>query len=171
MKYMVNGTKTQPAGTLAGKVGASLVNVQAVRISADGKQVGVVAGGGWADVDRKRHYSVPLYSTADMQTQLGELETGAFPCGCAVHPVLPLVFACNGNDGSIFNAKSYVQVEKFSAPRKVPGAAVPSVLAFVGKGQKLAWGVTSGDTGTLVFYDLKLTKDQQAELDKAYSGK
>ena len=23
--------------------------------------VGVIAGGGWTDVDRKRHYGVPLY--------------------------------------------------------------------------------------------------------------
>jgi len=169
MKYTVDGTKLKAVGTLQGKVRASLPNVQAVRISADGKQVGVVAGGGWADVDRKRHYSVPLYSTADMQSQLGELETGAYPSGCAIHPVLPLMFACTGKEGSVFNAKSYAPGAKFNAPREVAGAAAPSVLAFVAKGQKLAWGTSDANTGVLKFYDLELTKDQRAELNKAFS--
>jgi hypothetical protein len=171
MKYTVDGTKLQPAGTLQGKVGASLINVQGMMISADGKQVGVVAGGGWADVDRKRHYSVPLYSTADMQSQLGELETGAFPSGCAIHPVLPLMFACTGKEGSVFSAKSYAPGQKFTAPREILGAGAPSVLAFVGKGQKLAWGTSKGDSGVLKFYDLELTKEQQAEVNKAFPAK
>ena len=102
MKYTVDGTKLQLAGTLQGKVGASLPNVQAAQDSADGKLVGVVAGGGWADVDRKQHYGVPLYGTADMTSQLGDLETGAYPSGCIFHPVLPLVFACTGKQGSVF---------------------------------------------------------------------
>jgi hypothetical protein len=173
MKYTVAGTKLQAAGTLQGKVGASLINVQGVRISADGKQVGVVAGGGWSDVDRKRHYSVPLYSTADMTSQLGELETGAFPSGCAIHPVLPLMFACTGKDGSVFSAKSYAAGEKFSAPRETHGAGSPSVLAFVAQGRKLAWGTSDAKSGVgvLRFYDLELTKDQQAELNKAFPSK
>jgi len=171
MKYTVEGTKLVSAGTLVGKVGASLPNVQAVRISADGKQVGVVAGGGWADVDRKRHYSVPMYSTDDMLSQLGELETGAYPCGCAIHPVLPLIFACNGKDGSVFHAKSYAAGQQFTAPRETLGAGAPSVLAFVGKGTKLAWGTSDANSGMLRFYDLELTKDQQAELNKAFPSK
>jgi hypothetical protein len=171
MKYTVDGTKLVAGGTLAGKVGTSLVNVQAVRVSADGKQVGVVAGGGWAEADRKKHYSVPLYDVEDMKTQLGELETGAFPCGCAVHPVLPLIFACNGKEGSVFSAKSYAPGQKIASPLETPGAAAPSVLAFVAKGKKLAWGTTNGEKGVLKFYDLELKKEQQEELDKAFPGK
>src|SRR5207247_1356141 len=105
MKYTVAGTSLQLTGTLQGKVGASLQNVQGVQISTDGKLVGVVAGGGWTDVDRKRHYGVPLYNTADMASQVGDLECGAYPSGCAFHPVLPLVFACTGKQGSVFSAK------------------------------------------------------------------
>jgi hypothetical protein len=44
-------------------------------------------------------------------------------------------------------------------------------LAFVGKGQKLAWGTSNGDAGVLKLYDLQLTKDQQAEATKAFSAK
>jgi hypothetical protein len=167
MKFNLDGKELQPAGTLQGKVGGSLQNVQAVRVSGDGKLVGVVAGGGWMDVDRKRHYGIPLYSTADMATQVGDLETGAYPSGCTFHPVLPIVFACTGKEGQVFSAKSFAPNQKIMAPRE--GATV--VLAFVSRGQKLAWGISTGTTSTLKFFDLELTDEQRAELDKVFSGK
>ncbi len=154
-KYTINGTKLVRGETFR-SLRASLINVKGVQITADGKAFGVVAGGGWADMDRKKHYSIPLYSTADMKSQLGELETGPYPSGFAVHPDLPLLFACTGKEGSVFNAKSYVPVEKFAAPLANAGAAPPSVLAFVANGRKLAYGTSSGTNGVLTFYDLKL---------------
>ncbi len=169
MKYLVDGMKLQLTGTLQGKTGGSLQNVQGVQISSDGKLVGVIAGGGWADVDRKRHYGVPLYSTADMQSQVGDLETGAYPSGCTFHPDLPLVFACTGKHGYIFSAKSFAPGQKIDSPRD--GAA--TVLTFVSKGRKLAWGSSDAraNTGVLKFFELDLTQDQEALLKKAYSGK
>ena len=166
-KYEVQGADLKATGLFYRSLRASLINVQGLGVSPDGKAVGVVAGGGWTDEDRKRHYGIPLYTTEDMKSQLGELETGAYPSGFTAHPVLPLMFGCTGKEGAVFNAKSYAAVQKLTAPRE--GGAV--VLAFVAKGQKLAWGTTSGELGTLKLYDLKLTKDQQAELTKAYSGK
>jgi hypothetical protein len=153
-KYGIDGTKLNRGETFR-SLRASLINVQGIKITSDGKAFGVVAGGGWSDTDRKRHYSVPLYGTEDLKSQLGELETGAYPCGFAVHPDLPLLFACTGKEGSVFNAKSLAPVEKFTAPRESIGAASPSVLAFVAKGQKLAWGTSNADSGVLKFYDLK----------------
>ncbi len=153
-KYTISGTKLTRGETFR-SLGASLINVQGLQITPDGAAFGVVAGGGWADKDRKRHYSVPLYSTEDMKSQVGELETGAYPCGFAIHPSQPLVFACTGKEGSVFNAKSYAPIEKISSPRETPGAGSPSVLAFVAKGTKLAWGTTSGDAGVLKFVDIK----------------
>jgi hypothetical protein len=170
-KYKVDGAKLVETGTFFRSLRASLINVQAIGLSADGKQFGVVAGGGWADQERKRHYSVPFYDTDDMKSQLGEAETGAYPCGMATHPVLPLIFACNGKEGVVFSAKSYVAGQKLNAPRETHGSAAPSVLAFVGKGQKVAWGVSNADSGELKIYDLELTKDQQEELKKALSEK
>src|SRR5262249_17253721 len=154
--YKVDGANLTNTGAFFRSLRASLINVQAIGISADGKQFGVVAGGGWADLERKRHYSVPLYSTDDMKSQLGEMETGAYPCGMAAHPVLPLMFACNGNQGAVFSTKSYAGSQKFTAPQETRGAAAPNVLAFVGRGQKLAWGTSSGDAGVLKLYDLEL---------------
>jgi hypothetical protein len=168
-RYKVDGTKLTKTDGFFRSLKASLINVQGMAVSRDGKAFGVVAGGGWSDQDRKRHYGVPIYSTDDMKSQLGELETGAFPCGMAVHPALPLMFACNGDSGSVFSAKSYSAGQKLTAPSQTKGTAVPAVLVFVGKGKKLAWGANNGDEGTLKFYDLKLTADQETELKKAYA--
>jgi hypothetical protein len=153
-KYTIDGAKLSRGATFR-SLRASLINVQGVQITGDGKAFGVVAGGGWADAERKRHYSVPLYSTEDMKSQLGELETGAYPSGFAADADQPLLFACTGQKGSLFDAKSYVPGEKFSAPTEKPGAANPAVLAFVAKGRKLAWGTSGPDSGVLKFYDVK----------------
>jgi hypothetical protein len=158
MKYAVKDTKLTAEKESFRSLRASLINVQSVQITADGKAFGVVAGGGWADQERKKHYGVPLYSTEDMKSQLGELETGAYPSGFAVHPDEPYLFACNGKEGSLFKAKGFVSVQKFAAPKEEAGATTPSVLAFVAKGKKLAWGSTSGDTGVLKLYDVNPSK-------------
>jgi hypothetical protein len=153
-KYTIDGKKLARGETFR-SLRASLINVQGVQITGDGKAFGVVAGGGWADAERKRHYSVPLYSTEDMKSQVGELETGAYPSGFAVDADQPLLFACTAQNGSLFDAKSYVKGEKLSAPLGKSGAANPAVLAFVAKGRKLAWGTSGPDAGVLKFYDVK----------------
>jgi hypothetical protein len=172
-KYKLDGVKLTKTdiSSFFRRLRASLIKVQAIGISADGKQFGVVAQSGWADLDKKRHFSAPFYSTEDMKSQLGEMETGQFPCGMAVHPVLPLMFACSGKEGTVYNAKSYAPGQKFTAPLETKGDEMPSVLAFVGKGQKLAWGVSGPDAGVLKLYDLQLTAEQKAEVTKAFSGK
>ncbi len=157
-KYAVKDTKLTAEKDFFRSLGASLINVQSVQISADGKAFGVVAGAGWADKDRKRHYAIPLYSTEDMKSQVGELETGPYPSGFTVHPDEPFMFACTGKEGSIFSAKSFESVQKIAAPKEVNGATTPSVLTFVAKGKKLAWGTTTGDNGVLTLYDVKLPK-------------
>jgi hypothetical protein len=78
-KYAVNGMDFVTTDHFFRSLRASLINVQGMGVTGGGKTFGVVAGGGWADLERKRHYSVPLYSTDDMKSQLGELETGAIP--------------------------------------------------------------------------------------------
>ena len=155
-KYAVDGAKLTKQPESFRSLRASLINVQGLQVAGDGKSFGVVAGGGWADQERKRHYGVPIYSTDDMKSQLGELETGAYPSGFLPHPDAPLLFASNGKEGSIYNAKSYAPLQKFPAPKEAIGATPPIVLAFVGKGKKLAWGSNAGDTGVLKIYDVKL---------------
>jgi hypothetical protein len=154
-KYAVSGTKLTRDPAAFRSLRASLINVQGLGVSGDGQAFGVVAGGGWSDQDRKRHYGVPLYSTEDMKSQLGELETGAFPCGFLAHPDEPLLFACNGKEGQLFKAKGYASVQKFAAPKEELAAVPTAVLVFVAKGKKLAWGNNSGDAGVLKLYDVK----------------
>jgi len=158
-KYEVDGTKLTRTKESFRSLGASLINVQGLQVFGDGKSFGVVAGGGWSDQERKRHYGVPIYSTDDMKSQLGELETGAYPSGFLPHPEEPVVFASNGKQGSIYSAKSYASLQKIPAHKAVIGAGVPVVLAFVGKGKKLAWGVNTGpEAGLLKIYDVELPK-------------
>jgi len=157
-KYAVKNTKLTKEKDFFRSLRASLINVQGLQVTGDGKAFGVVAGGGWADQEKKRHYGVPLYSTEDMKSQLGELETGAYPSGFIAHPGEPLLFACTGKEGATFKAKAYTSVHKFAAPREQPGAAPPVVLAFVAKGKKLAWGNNSRDSGVLKLYDVNLPK-------------
>lgn len=167
-KSAINGMNLARSDIFFRSLRASLINVQGMGITPDGKSFGVVAGGGWSEQSGRRHYSVPLYSVEDMKSQVGELETGAYPGGMATHPVLPLVFACNGGQGAVFNAKTFVAGQKIDAPKGIEGPNAPSVLAFVGKGQKLAWGRANPDSGMLKIYGLQLTDDQKAALAKAY---
>jgi hypothetical protein len=90
-----------------------------------------------------------------MKSQLGELETGAYPSAFIGHPDEPLLFACSGKEGAIFKDKAYTSVQKFAAPKEAAGAGPPSVLVFVAMGKKLAWGNNSGDSGVLKLYDIK----------------
>jgi hypothetical protein len=170
MKYTVDGTKLKRVATLEGKTGASLINVKSVRVGYEGKLVGVVAGGGWADVDKKRHYGIPMYDATDMKTQNGDLDTGAYPSGCAFHPVLPLVFASTDKAGAIFSAKSLAPGQKVTGPAH----GTITVAAFVGRGQKLAWGASefgAKDKGVLKFIKLELTREQEDDLKKAFPDK
>jgi hypothetical protein len=169
MKYTVDGTKLKHVATLQGKTGASLINVRAVRVGYEGKLAGVVAGGGWADVDRKRHYGVPMYDADDMKTQLGDLETGPYPSACTFHPALPLVFASTDKAGAIYNAKGLLPGQKVTAP----GNGTLNVAAFVGQGQKLALGSSDAgkDKGVLKLIKLELTKEQEDDLKKTFPSK
>jgi hypothetical protein len=155
-KYAVDGAKLTKKPEYFRSLRASLINVQGMQVAGDGKSFGVVAGGGWADQERKRHYGVPIYGTDDMKSQLGELETGAYPSGFLPHPNAPVLFACNGKEGAIYNAKTYASLQKIPAPKAGAGANPPIVLAFVGKGKKLAWGSNAGDAGVLKIYDVNL---------------
>jgi hypothetical protein len=163
-QYKVEGTKLKYTEKSFRSLKASLINVQGLAVSMDGKAFGVVAGGGWTDQDRKKRYGIPIYGTDDMKSQLGDLDTGAYPAGVAVHPVLPLMFGCNGKEGAVFNAKSFVGGQKIAAGKE----GTPVVLAFVARGQKLAYGTTGG---VLKLVDLELNNDQKMQLSKAYAGK
>jgi outer membrane protein assembly factor BamB len=163
-QYKVDGTKLKYTEKSFRSLKASLINVQGLAVSMDGKAFGVVAGGGWTDQDRKKRYGIPIYSTDDMKSQLGDLDTGAYPAGIAVHPVLPLLFGCNGKEGSVFNAKSFTAGQKIVAGKE----GAPVVLAFVSRGQKLAYGTTGG---VLKLVDLELNNDQKMQLNKAYASK
>src|SRR5208282_5236368 len=58
IKYKIDGQKLKPDGAIQK---ASAGNVYSVHLSADGKQVGIVDGGGYDEANTgKRHYVVPI---------------------------------------------------------------------------------------------------------------
>src|SRR5262249_20338397 len=101
-KLEIDGSKLKPAGVIQR---ASAGNVYSVHLSPDGKQVGIVDGGGYDEANtRKRHYMVPVYSTADMKTMLGELEPNGTT---AFHPVLPLAAVGKADGVNLVNTKTF----------------------------------------------------------------
>jgi hypothetical protein len=146
-KYVVDGKELKSGENMPG----AGVNISGLAVSPDGQQVAVVAGGGYVEQgSRKRHYSVPVYSTSELKTMLGEMETTPYPSGVAYHPTQPLAAAMNGGSGSLFNTKSFAGTKKIEAAK----AGTVTVLAFVGKGKKLAIGTTNGDVSTVTFMEI-----------------
>ncbi len=161
-KDEVDGLSTRRVG---GKEGVVNPNLWGVYVSPDGKTVGVSAGGGFDEGSGKRHYAIPIYDTGDMQTMLGEIAPHA---RLAYHPVLPLAAAIGApfpDSYQIINTKTYANISKHEYGK----SDFSTILAFVGKGRKVAVGGSSGGSTTLRFFDLTLTKDQEAMLDKAFS--
>jgi hypothetical protein len=147
-------------------------NLYAVFVTSDGKQVGASAGGGYDEAGtRKRHYAIPMYSTADMKTMLGEIA----PNGLVVaHPVLPLALIVQKNtppntEGTYYlaNTKTYGEASKNAVGKKGGDA---TVLGFGGKGKKVIYGLDTGKGMTsLQILDLKLTKDEEEAVEKAFA--
>jgi DNA-binding beta-propeller fold protein YncE len=146
-KYTIDGKDLKQSDDLQ----RPAVNPKGVLISPDGQQVAVLAGGGYDEAgSRRRHYAVPIYSTSELKTMLGEMETGPFPSAIAYHPTQPLAAAVKGDGGSLFDTKSFAAKKKLQAPK----AGEPTVLAFGGNGKKLIYGTTNGDVTILAFQDL-----------------
>ncbi len=154
----------------------SAINAHAIAVSADGKKVAIAGGGGIdSPVDHKRSYAVPVYSAANLENMVGQIDTGPYPNNVAFHPVLNLGAAENAmGDALVFKSTSLVTAQTLKVPASHVG---PTLLAFGGEGTKLIYGVGAGGPGApkgtpakLEFIPLQLTEQQKSELKKAYAG-
>jgi hypothetical protein len=169
VKFTVTDSGVRLDSTMQNACGT---NLYAIFVTADGKQVGVSAGAGYDESgSRKRHYAIPMYSTADIKTMLGEVAPNGM---VAAHPVLPLAVVVRMNtppnsEGTyhIVNTKTYAEVSKNPVGKK---GGNPTVLAFGGKGKKAIYGLETGKgVTTLLVLDLKLTKDEEEAVEKAFA--
>ena len=178
LKYAVNGTSLQAVS--ANENAAD--NGHVLRVSADGKKVGIVGGGGYrppADAAAGANfaaYGVALFSTDDAKTMLGVVQCGGYPFNLAFHPNLDIgVVEQTGIRSStlhFFNSKSLVETETipFSpGPNETSppsGRPTSSLLAFGARGTKLLYHDV--DSSHLHLIPLKLSDADREALAKAY---
>ncbi len=149
---------------------ASNANLYGVFVTGDGKQVGVSAGGGYDETGSgRRHYAIPMYSTEDMKTMLGEITPNGL---MAAHPVLPLAAIVRMNTPPnskgvchLVNTRTYAEATKVPVGKR---GGNPVVLAFGGRGRKLICGLEAGGVTNLQILDLTLTKAEEEAVGKAF---
>ena len=128
----------------------AVVNGRELAVSPDGKKVAIVGGGGVQGDNGKRVYAIPFYETADLDTQIGQVETGAYPKNVCFHPVLELG-AAEKSDGelTLFNTRSLAPVKTIPPPPRSGTSTEAILLTFGGRGTKLVYyhaGTGSGQT-------------------------
>ena len=192
VKYSINGNKMEPVAMK----GNAAINGKALALSADGQKIAMVGAGGTQGKDGKRTYAVPVYDTGDLETELGQVETGAYPSDVAFHPVLDIGVAekFGGDKGLLLFDASSLAVSKTMAIKTRGGQASDAgLLTFGGRGTKLVCyasgsiaaaakasrgggararsgsGSSQDSQGQLLFIPLELTDDQKAELAKAFT--
>jgi hypothetical protein len=166
MKYAVAGADLR---FVAGQNNAA-VNGWVLCLTADGKRVMMLGGGGWRPTREGGTgggYVVAVYDTADLTTMLGQAPHGQ---NIAFHPVLNL--GVTNHDGmhlTLFNGKSFKVKKVVDGPSKTGGAG-RELLTFGGRGRKLIfWNGENFKQGQgLHFVPLDLTDDDRAALEAAY---
>jgi predicted Zn finger-like uncharacterized protein len=166
LKYAVKGNTLTPVSANDN----AATNGFCLRVSADGKKVGIPGGGGYRPRSggAGKGYAVALFSTDDVKTLLGVVECGAYPQNLAFHPVLDIgVVDQSGSTLHLFNSKSLVEVGTIPfAPE--PPAPHCDLLTFGARGTKLVYHSTRGGNGNLRFLPLTLSDKDKEALEKAY---
>jgi Tol biopolymer transport system component len=174
-QYALRGGK---ATLMAINTNAS-INGSCLRLSPDGRRIALPGAGGFQSGDR-RTYGIAVWDALKPETLLGQVEMGgAYPKDIAFHPVLKLGVGRRNTDiVQVFNSKSFAEVKTFTVPSR-PGALVPQLLTFGGKGTKVLVVVPPPGRGRpgldeekaetrLHLLPLELNDDDRAALEKAY---
>jgi hypothetical protein len=190
VKYALKPKEMKPLA-MNGNAG---INGHALALSPDGKKIAMAAGGGMMGDDGKRTYAIAVFDAGDLETQLGQVETGAYPANINFHPALDLGAAeKSGGVLTLFNSKSFAPLKTLEAQGQGPTVPESDLLTFAGRGTKLAYyragsntpvrsssrsRARSGSTarpaaesdqqGRLYLIPLELTDEQKAELARAF---
>lgn len=195
VKYAIKAKTLEPVAMK----GNAAINGKALAVSPDGLKVAFVGAGGMQPQDGKRTYAIPIYDTSDLDTQLGQIETGAYPSDVHFHPVLDLgVAETYGADRNLFlfDAKSFTVIKNMGVKTRGGQTSEADLLTFGGRGTKLVYypsgsnaardaggkpgsrgrsGSASGSgqdqLGLLYLIPLELSDDQKAELTKSYPAR
>ncbi|MBP3959788.1 PQQ-binding-like beta-propeller repeat protein [Gemmata sp. G18] len=164
LKFAVDGAALK----LAAVQDNAALNGKGIALSADGKQIAMAGGGGWASkIKQKKSYGVAVFDTSDMKTMIGEVECGAYPYSVSFHPVLNLgVVVKRGNQLNVFDGKSLAK----KASIKAPGGE-PAQILYAINGTKIVQFVNSGTQTTISFHPLELGEQDQELLKNALPKK
>ncbi len=168
LKYAVKGDTLTPVGANDN----AATNGACLRVSPDGKKVGIPGGGGYRPRSGTagKGYAVALFSTDDVKSLAGVVECGAYPQNLAFHPVLDLgVVDQSGSTLHLFNSKSLVEVGTipFSTEGQTPGPR-SDLLTFGARGTKVVYHDRRGGGAYLRFLPLTVSDKDREALDKAY---
>ncbi len=86
VKYSLKAEKMEPVAMK----GNAAINGRALAVSPDGQKIALVGAGGMQGKNGKHVYAIAVYDTSDLETQLGQVETGAYPADVSCDPVLDL---------------------------------------------------------------------------------
>jgi hypothetical protein len=189
VKYSLKSKELEPVAMN----GDPVINGRMLAVSPDGQRIALVGAGGMQGEDGKHIYAIPVLDTSDLETQLGQVETGAYPAEVAFHPVLEFGVAEKSGgkrELMLFDAKSLAPIKTMEFTAKGGGRVDFGLLTFGGRGTKLVYyhpesGAPAGRSssragsrarpaagpdheGRLYLIPLELTADQKAELAKAF---
>lgn len=192
VKYSIKSKKLEPVAMNADPV----QNGRMMAVSRDGRRIAVVGGGGVMGDDRKRSYVIPVLDAGDLETEVGQVETGPYPSEIAFHPVLDLGVAERSGAASeltLFDAKSLAPIKTMGFTAKAGARVEFGLLTFGGRGTKLVYyysessaptgrlssragsrarpAADSDPVGRLYLIPLELTDDQKAELAKSFPAR
>jgi hypothetical protein len=138
VKYTLKPKELEPVAMN----GDPVDNGRMLAISPDGQRIAVVGAGGMQGGDGKRIYAIPVLDTNDLETQLGQLEIGAYPADVAFHPVLEFG-AAEKTGGTtevmLFDARSLASIKTMEFKTKGGGRSEVELLTFAGRGTKLVY--------------------------------
>jgi hypothetical protein len=188
VKYSLKSKEMEPVAMN----GSPVQNGRMLAVSPDGQKIALVGGGGMVGGDGKRLYAIPILDTSDLETQLGQVETGAYPTAVGFHPVLELgVAEKSGGVLILFDAGSLAPIKTMEFKTGGGGKSDSDLLTFGGRGTKLLYyhpetNVPSGrpsarggsrgkrpvggpdHEGRLYLIPLELTDNQKAALAKSF---
>lgn len=115
------------------------INASSLVVSPDGKKFAMVGAGGIQSESGKRTYAIAVFGSDDLTSQLGQVETGAYPTDIAFHPTLDLGAAeKRGGELTLFSTRSFAPLTTWQAPKGTSDAET-HLLTFAAQGSKLIY--------------------------------
>jgi hypothetical protein len=134
---------------LAGNPNAAIGGGGALSISPDGQKIALAAKGGWhPEREKSARQVIAVFSTEDLKTTLGQVETPTEPASLAFHPKLDLGVALSSASRLTFFKVQTLTKQSSLRLNALPSASDQTLLTFGGKGRTVVFA--QGETLQIV---------------------